>query len=235
MYRWQEDHMQGLLQIQDEGAFLKALTGIAEDLGYDFCSYGMRMPLPMSHPKVVMLSSPALAWQRDYLESCVDPGAGEKRKPDSMTPHVWSGEQFSGNVRFFEQVRNSGLNSGWAQSTYDVRGIAGLLTLGLSHSYFSVAELQDKALQTFWLAQLAHKTLARLLIPKYLPEVSTQLTSREVEVLRWSADGKTSGEIGNIMSISERTVNFHVNNALVKLGASNKTSGVIKAAILGFL
>jgi LuxR family transcriptional regulator len=53
--------------------------------------------------------------------------------------------------------------------------------------------------------------------------------------LRWTADGKTSSEVGEILYISERTVNFHVNNALIKLGAANKTAGVIKAAALGFL
>jgi len=41
--------------------------------------------------------------------------------------------------------------------------------------------------------------------------------------------------VGEIMNISERTVNFHVNNALEKLGAANKTAGVIKAAMLRLL
>jgi LuxR family transcriptional regulator len=63
----------------------------------------------------------------------------------------------------------------------------------------------------------------------------SDLTLRELEVLRWTADGKTSGEVGQIMHISERTVNFHVNNALSKLGAVNKTAGVVKAAMLRLL
>ena len=66
-------------------------------------------------------------------------------------------------------------------------------------------------------------------------EPPIRLTAREVEVLRWTADGKTSHEVGQIMAISERTVNFHINNSLLKLGANNKTSGVIKAAMLRLL
>ncbi len=54
-------------------------------------------------------------------------------------------------------------------------------------------------------------------------------------MLRWTADGKTSAEIAEIMAVSERTVNFHVNSAVSKLGASNKTSAVVRAAMLGLM
>jgi LuxR family quorum-sensing system transcriptional regulator SolR len=37
------------------------------------------------------------------------------------------------------------------------------------------------------------------------------------------------------MNIAERTVNFHANNAMVKLNASNKTAAVMRAAVLGLL
>ena len=49
------------------------------------------------------------------------------------------------------------------------------------------------------------------------------------------ADGKTSGEAATILGLSERTVNFHVANVLVKLSAVNKTAAVVKAALLGLL
>lgn len=49
------------------------------------------------------------------------------------------------------------------------------------------------------------------------------------------ADGKTSGEAATILALSERTVNFHVSNAMTKLGAVNKTAAVVKAAVLGLL
>lgn len=64
---------------------------------------------------------------------------------------------------------------------------------------------------------------------------TSPLTAREVEVLRWTADGKTSGEIADIMNITEHTVNFHIKNSLVKLDASNKTAAVVKAAMTGLL
>jgi LuxR family transcriptional regulator len=53
--------------------------------------------------------------------------------------------------------------------------------------------------------------------------------------LRWSAEGKTASEIALILSISERTVTFHVVNAMQKLNVNNKISAVIRAIMLGLL
>jgi len=61
------------------------------------------------------------------------------------------------------------------------------------------------------------------------------LTTRELTVLRWTAAGKTSAEIGIILGISTRTVNFHITTVLTKLDAVNKTQAVVKAVMLGLL
>ena len=55
------------------------------------------------------------------------------------------------------------------------------------------------------------------------------LNDREVEVLTWVARGKTSAEIGQIIGLTKRTVDFHIDNARGKLGAATRTEAVIKA------
>lgn len=110
-----------------------------------------------------------------------------------------------------------------------------MLTLARSHEPLTEAELEAKTLQMTWLTQIAHITMSRCLLPKLMPEMNAQLSNREIAVLRWTADGKTSGEISSILKIAERTVNFHINNAITKLNATNKTSAAIKAAMLGLL
>jgi len=55
---------------------------------------------------------------------------------------------------------------------------------------------------------------------------SDVLTARELEILAWIKDGKTSWEISVILSISERTVKFHVKNLLRKLDASTRAHAV---------
>ncbi|WP_065836149.1 helix-turn-helix domain-containing protein [Pseudomonas syringae] len=59
------------------------------------------------------------------------------------------------------------------------------------------------------------------------------LTPREIEILRWSAEGKTAADIAIILSMKERTVHFHVANAVQKMGACNKISAVVQAALSG--
>lgn len=60
-----------------------------------------------------------------------------------------------------------------------------------------------------------------------------KLTAREIEILKWTAEGKTAGDIAIILSMKERTVHFHVANAVQKMGACNKTSAVVQAALSG--
>ena len=77
--------------------------------------------------------------------------------------------------------------------------------------------------------------MSKYLLPGIMPEVSAKLSTREREVLQWTAVGKTSSEISRILNIAERTVNFHINNVMTKLNAPNKTSAATKAAVLGLL
>jgi LuxR family transcriptional regulator, quorum-sensing system regulator BjaR1 len=58
-----------------------------------------------------------------------------------------------------------------------------------------------------------------------LPKCGT-LTSREAEVLTWVARGKSAWEIGEILRITKRTVDEHVQTSTRKLGAANRTHAV---------
>lgn len=58
---------------------------------------------------------------------------------------------------------------------------------------------------------------------------TTALTARELEVLHWVACGKTSGEIADIVALSDHTVNSYINNAMRKLDCVNRTHLVAKA------
>lgn len=49
------------------------------------------------------------------------------------------------------------------------------------------------------------------------------LTMRELEVLALVAQGKSNGQIGESLSLSEKTVGHHVSAILGKLGMSNRT------------
>jgi DNA-binding NarL/FixJ family response regulator len=57
------------------------------------------------------------------------------------------------------------------------------------------------------------------------------LNDREIEALTWVARGKTSAEIAGLVGLSKRTIDFHLDNARIKLGATTRTQAAIKAAM----
>jgi DNA-binding NarL/FixJ family response regulator len=62
-----------------------------------------------------------------------------------------------------------------------------------------------------------------------------ELSEREIEALTWSARGKTSAEIATILSLSKRTVDFHIENARRKLGVATRIEAAVKAAAGGII
>lgn len=61
------------------------------------------------------------------------------------------------------------------------------------------------------------------------------LTGREVEILQWIAEGRTSREIGEQLYISENTVKNHVRNILDKLGMQSRHEAVRYAEHAGLI
>ncbi len=61
------------------------------------------------------------------------------------------------------------------------------------------------------------------------------LSARELEVLRYLAEGLSNKEIARKMAISENTIKFHVNAILGKLGAQSRTEAVVRATRAGLV
>jgi two-component system response regulator NreC len=61
------------------------------------------------------------------------------------------------------------------------------------------------------------------------------LTTRELEVLQMTAEGRSSAEIGKILGISPRTVEIHRGNLMRKLGLRNQTALIRYAINRGIL
>jgi len=80
--------------------------------------------------------------------------------------------------------------------------------------------------------RVASKLLAEVTSPH---RQASALTDREREVLRLVAEGLPTKQIALSLSISERTVKFHVNSIFHKLGADNRAQAVALAAQRGLL
>jgi DNA-binding CsgD family transcriptional regulator len=68
-----------------------------------------------------------------------------------------------------------------------------------------------------------------------LVDPAQPLTPKETECLSWCKEGKTNWEIGEIMSISEKTVEFHLSNTIKKFSVSNRITAVVKGIQLGII
>lgn len=80
-----------------------------------------------------------------------------------------------------------------------------------------------------------HNTLHGNRNPALAATAAKLLTKREIDCLYWAANGKTDGEIGEILSIARWTVVTYLQNAKNKLGCSNRTSTVATALALGVI
>jgi DNA-binding NarL/FixJ family response regulator len=63
------------------------------------------------------------------------------------------------------------------------------------------------------------------------PEQPKTLSSMEYTVLRHIASGQRNRDIANDLSVSERTVKYHITSLLAKLGAKNRTDAVRIATV----
>ena len=64
---------------------------------------------------------------------------------------------------------------------------------------------------------------------------AAELTSREMQVIQLLAEGLSNKEIAGLLSISPRTVNFHLDNIYSKLGVSSRTEAAIYALRHGWV
>ncbi|MGV1761296.1 LuxR family transcriptional regulator [Rhizobium sp. P44RR-XXIV] len=113
--------------------------------------------------------------------------------------------------------------------THDVSGIRGAVSLAGDRELFSPEEIKD-------LCYISIHVFDRLAEIRSLDvRVIDALTDREIDCLNWTAAGKTSAEIAEILSLSEHTVNHYLNRATKKLDTVNRTQAVAKALRVGLI
>jgi LuxR family transcriptional regulator, quorum-sensing system regulator SolR len=228
--------LDAIMHLDDADQAFALIAKAVKELGFDYCSYGIKLAMPVSRPAVAIFDTYPAGWMDHYRHSgylAVDPTVGHASR--SNLPLVWSDTVFSPAHAFWEDAKSCGLRVGWAQPSRDPSGAFGLLSLCRNSEPLKQKELDARAGRVFWLSQIAHEAIGRIVKPKLVPETTVHLTPRERDVLRWLAEGKTSYEIGLILNIAERTAVFHTNNAVSKLKATNRMQAVVKASLLGLL
>ncbi|OLS60583.1 autoinducer binding domain-containing protein [Pseudomonas putida] len=206
---------------------MNILHGLIVQLGFDFfgftcwTSFGPRPTLWGTWPAGWIQKYKA----RQYLE--VDPRVAHCRR--SILPISWNENFFRGAPGLWDEAQAFGLCHGWSQGAHS-EGVFSILDVAREKGAIGDEEWYEKAGQVLLLCNLIHMQQVDDLKRRI---EALNLTTREIEVLRWSAIGKTAEEVADILNLSESTVNFHLRNSIIKLGVQNKVAAIARAAQLG--
>ena len=155
------------------------------------------------------------------------------RRPFLWNDAVNEGDLSKPQINFLNECEDIGVHSGIA---YPFHGPGNQLDiLSISRRTADLANQEKLGL----LHSISIQTWTRFLElteEQRFPELEDiVLTAREIEVLQWSKAGKSYSDIAEILSISRKTVEFHISNVMNKLGANNKISAVVIALHRGLI
>ena len=233
---WTDAQIQRLTQGSDIQSIFEVALSLIYEMGFEYCAFAVSPHSQSTQTHTVKINNYPDEWNKKYEAHnyvAIDPII--KYCSRSVLPILWDDNAFSGTPAFWEDTQAHGMRHGWSQSVHDLRGFFSVLSLSRSHQPITARELYGKAGQLIWLSHTLHSIVAQKMLSDADFRDGTSLSTRETEVLKWSADGKTASDIATILNLSERTVSFHVSSAIKKMGVNNKISAVVQASLKGWL
>jgi LuxR family transcriptional regulator, quorum-sensing system regulator SolR len=213
-----------IAQADSEEEVFSIIAAVANDLGFPYCLFRIRMPLPIS-------KKPAVQYDNFVLS---DPSVAPARARDDSRGcrYIVLPE---GTIPPQERMNLGRIRTDWVKSIFSPNGTSALLAVGSNPGSQLVPISASDHLTLDLLFESAHQRLSQFLLSRLIPESTAKLSSRELEVVRWICEGKTSFEMALIIGISVPTVNFHIKNIIEKMRCANRTHAAVKALALGFL
>ena len=232
---WKESQLKQLSHTQEIKTAYRIALNFARNLGYKFCGFSITSNSVGVNTSAVNLNNFPHEWNTQYKKNNatqIDPIVAHCNR--STLPVLWSEELFSKTPWLWHLLQQQGLQHGWSQAIFDEEtGQRSILSLARSHCPISAYELYEHLGFSVFITRHLHALAIARQPRKPARPQAPPLSRRELEVLKLSADGKTAYEIARILSLSERTINFHVHRAIEKLGVNNKMAAVIAAARSG--
>ncbi len=229
-----------VMQADTQDSFLAEIVRFTQELGFETVSATLVVDHLLGESEFITVANTPEGyrasfqspenWRRDpVMQHC-------KRQ---SVPLIWGQETYtaSGQGEVWEEQAAYGYRTGIAMALHLPEGKHFMLGVDRDQPVpADRTELTRMVADLQLLTVHANEAAARILVPPKAGAGNTpSLTPRELEALRWTMEGKTAWETGNILGISERTAVLHVNNAMHKLGCVNKHQAVLKALRLGIL
>lgn len=154
-----------------------------------------------------------------------------------LVPFFWDSERRRARGRsrhFWQQREQYGLRSGLSiPLRYEL--LRGTLSVAFDDTQVTEQEVFPNAAvcQLFMLIPYLLAGMRHRLTGPSRPR--QDLTPKEMECLHWASVGKTTWEISQILTCSERTIDFHLLNARRKLGSVSRQQAVSTATACGLV
>jgi LuxR family quorum sensing-dependent transcriptional regulator len=157
----------------------------------------------------------------------------------SLGPTTWSRFRSEGNVsagqqQIFDEATDFGLYDGFYLPIHQPDGSMHGVSMMVRHKL----DNEPRTLAALHLLAIYYSIAAKRLglnEPEPADASKHLLTPRQRECLQWSRAGKSSWEIGQILSLSEHTVNEHLAEARKRLNVRTTTQAVIEAIAKGLI
>ncbi|MBV6824178.1 autoinducer binding domain-containing protein [Pseudomonas sp. PD9R] len=237
MERWKELQLTQLSNTTEIESAYRISLSFAKNIGFKFFAFSTSYPTKNEQFHTVRFNNYPTDWNTEYEKnkcSAIDPVVAHCNH--SMLPVLWDEDLYSDTPWLWDALEQQGLQHGWSQAVHDEQsGLCSILSLARSHCPVSAWELYENFGFSVFIGQHLHRLIAQTLPKSSAKPPIPHLSPREVDVLKLAADGKTAYESARILNLSARTINFHVQEAIRKLGVSNKVSAVIAAVKAGYL
>lgn len=217
-----------------------AMLPLVRRVGFDGVSYfGVAPGRGEAGSLRLLWSSAGADWEARYAErgyESLDPRLYEAR---SLTPFLWDCARCTDRRRlrcFLDDARHVGICSGVVVSLRDARDARVVIAFDSALTPLTDARIEAILENLGEIMLLAVTLQDTVLGPRYSRRRRRRaLTGRESDCLAFAAHGLTSSDIGGKLGITERTVNFHVGNAIRKLGALNRPEAIAKGIARGLV
>lgn len=234
-FTWRRELLHLFQEMTSAAEVYKELQRQTQQLEFDYFSLCVRHPVPFTRPKLSLQTTYPEAWKSHYVAEnffAIDPVL---RPENFIQGHLpWSDRLFMDAQSLWDGARDHGLRKGITQCLMLPNRAMGFLSVSRTDLRSKMRPDEEIELRLQFLVQMSLQTLSKLNDATVAaPEM--KFSKREREILKWTAEGKTSAEIAMILSISENTVNFHQKNMQKKFNAPNKTQIACYAAATGFI
>ena len=237
MERWKESQLNQFSRTTDVDTAYRSALGFAKNIGFRFFAFSTTYQTKNDQFNTVRWNNYPSVWNTEYEQkklSSIDPVVAHCNH--SMVPILWSEELFSKVPSLWEALEAQGLQHGWSQSVHDQEtGLCSILSLARSHCPITAFELYENLGFSVLMGRHLHALVSQSLPRQSVKPAPRRLSPREVDVLKLAAAGKTAEASAKILNLSPRTVHFHCQSAIEKLGVSNKISAIIAAFQAGYL